>query len=320
MKPGQLLLLLSISLTVICCSPKKPADYEFREHKVHNLRLPKKVLSVDQNYGGRVVSLKYHGRELLSPYTAHAENFGSTFWTSPQSDWNWPPITTFDTDPYYMNMAGTELQFYSEPDKKSGLQVGKYFKLSAVDSSFIITYIIKNVSNTDKYVGPWEVTRRIAGGITFFPAGPDSAVMSKSNLPGVSVQNGIVWFEYNPAEIVTDSKLFALASEGWLANIQDSILFLKSFTDIPASQLPPGQGEIEIFANKDKQYIELENHGEYTTLFPGDSLTYKMKWIIKTIPANIDKTVANEELVNWVRKVVFKHKFNLKKTLLNSRE
>jgi hypothetical protein len=320
MKPGQLLLLLSVTVTVFGCSPSKPVKYEQSEPKVHVLRLPKKVLSVDQNYGARIISLKYHGRELLSSHTANEENFGSTFWTSPQSDWNWPPIPTFDIEPYYLNMAGTELQFYSETDKKSGLQVGKYFKLSAVDSSFIITYIIKNISNTDKYVGPWEVTRRIAGGITFFPAGPDSAVMSKSNLPGVSVQNGIVWFEYDSAKIVTDCKLFALGSEGWMANIQDSVLFLKSFTDIPASHLPPGQGEIEIFANKEKQYIELENHGEYATLFPNDSLTYKMKWIIKTIPPHIDKTVGNEELVQWVRKIAFKNKFNLKKTLLNSRE
>lgn len=318
MKFNQLCLLVFSACFVLSCSQKKPAKYEFTEHTIHYLRVPKKVLSVDQNYGARIVSLKYYGKELLSQSTVNEENFGSTFWTSPQEDWGWPPINAFDKMPYTLNMNGSELQFYSEPDEKTGFQVAKYFKLGAIDSSFIITYVIKNITDADKSVAAWEVTRRIAGGISFFPASPDSAVMKKSTLPGVSVKDGIVWFDYDSSKIVSDCKLFALASEGWLANVKDSVLFLKTFTDIPDSQLPPGQGEIEIYANKEKQYIELENHGEYTSLFPGDSLTYKMKWIIKTIPKNIDKSAGSEELVNWVRKVAFKNKFNLKKSLLRS--
>jgi len=263
------------------------------------------------------VSLRYHGRELLSTYAVNKENFGSTFWTSPQTDWNWPPVATFDNMPYEMDMNGTEIQYYSKPDKKSGFQVEKFFKLDSEDSAFVITYIIKNTSNEDKNIAPWEVTRRIAGGITFFPAGPDSAVMKKSNLPGVTVQDGMVWFKYDSAQITKDSKLFACSSGGWLANVQDSVLFLKTFADVSESQLPPGQGEIELFCNKEKQYIELENHGEYTSLFPGDSLTYKMKWTIKTIPDNIDKSVGSRELVNWVRLVVYKNELKLKNIILN---
>lgn len=314
------MLLLFCAIFILSCSPKKAPEYAFTQHKVHYLRVPKKVLGVDQNYGARIVSLKYYGKELLSTDKVNKENFGSTLWTSPQSDWNWPPNPIFDAFPYEANLVGTELRFYSDPDEKSGLQMGKFFKISAIDSAFIITYVIKNISATDKVVAPWEVTRRIAGGISFFPASPDSAIMKKSTLPGVTVKNGIVWFEYDPAKITADSKLFALASEGWLANVKDSVLFLKSFTDIPDSVLPPGQGEVEIFANGAKQYVELENHGEYTTLFPGDSLTYKMKWIIKTIPENIDKSAGSDELVDYVRKIAFKNKFSLKKTLLNSTE
>lgn len=319
MKPGRLLLLLTVFL-ITSCSSKKTQKYSLTEHKIHYLRVPKKTMGIDQNYGARIVSLKYYGKELLATDKINEENFGSTLWTSPQSDWNWPPNPVFDVMPYEANLSGSELQLNSLPDKKSGMQIGKYFRISAIDSGFIITYMIKNISKADKVVAPWEVTRRLAGGISFFPAGPDSAIMKKSTLPGVTVKDGIVWFEYDPNKIVADSKLFALASEGWLANVKDSVLFLKTFTDIPDSQLPPGQGEIEIFANGAKQYIELENHGEYTTLFPGDSLTYKMKWIIRTIPENIDKSAGSEELVNWVRKVAFKNKFNLRKILLNSAE
>lgn len=296
MKSGRLLLLL-LSLIAASCSQRKPLKYELTEHKLHYLRVPKKVLVVDQNYGARIVSLKYYGKELLSTHRAHEENFGSTLWTSPQSDWGWPPNPTFDIKPYTLEISGSELQFNSSPDKKRGLQIAKHFKISAIDSAFIITYVIRNISKKDQMVAPWEVTRRKSGGICFFPAGPDSAVMGKSNLPGVSVKDGIVWFNYDSAQIVADTKMFALASEGWFANVNDSVLFLKTFTDIPDSQLPPGQGEIEIFANAAKQYIELENHGEYATLAPGDSLSYKMKWIIRTIPENIDKSAGAR---NWL--------------------
>ena len=280
------------------------------------MRVPKTILSIDQNYGARIISLKYYGKELLSPYTINAENFGSTLWTSPQSDWGWPPIATFDVMPYDLNINGSELQFYSAPDKKSGFQIRKHLKLGARDSAFIITYSIKNVSDEEKSVAPWEVTRRRAGGISFFPGDADSAILSKSNLPGVTYQDGIVWFEYDPKKILADTKLYANASEGWLANVQDSILFLKSFTDIPTSQLPPDQGEVEIFADGTRSYIELENHGEYMPLFPGDSVVYKMKWLVKTIPAHIDKSVGSKDLVNWVRKVVFKNKFRIRDHLI----
>lgn len=309
---SKLVLLILSGFLFSYCS-REPLKYNQLEHKVSNLRVQHKTLAIDQNYGARIVSLKYYGRELLSTYAANEENFGSTLWTSPQSDWQWPPIATFDIMPYSMNVVGTQIQYYSKPDKKSGLQVGKYFKINPSDSSFNITYVIKNTSESDKSVAPWEVTRRVAGGISFFPAGPDSAIMKKSDLPGVSVKNGIVWFEYDPDKITSSTKLYALASEGWLANVKDSVLFLKTFTDLSDIQLPPGQGEIEIYADKGKKYIELENQGEYVSLFPGDSLIYTMKWIVKTIPENIDKSAGSEELVKWVRNEAFKSKFNLKR-------
>jgi hypothetical protein len=316
MRFNLFIMVLTIAIISSCSSDNKH-PYQLTKHQIHYLRVPKVMISIDQNYGARVVSLKYRGRELLSPYTVNPENFGSTFWTSPQSDWQWPPIASFDVKPYDLRMNGTELQFYSEPNKKTGFQIGKYFKLSAHDSSFIITYIIKNISTEEKSVAPWEVTRRIAGGISFFPANPDSAVMKKSNLPGVTVQDGVVWFAFDPKKITKDSKLYGMSSEGWLANVKDSILFLKTFADIPNSKVPPSQGKVEIFASGTKDYIELENHGEYTSLFPADSLVYKVRWVVKPIPSNIDKSLGSKALVNWVRKIAFNNRFNLKNKLMN---
>jgi len=49
-------------------------------------------LAVDPQMGARIASFTYEGKEILK--TSRDENnwqWGSTVWTSPQSDWNWPP-------------------------------------------------------------------------------------------------------------------------------------------------------------------------------------------------------------------------------------
>ena len=47
--------------------------------------------AVDANLGGRIVTFASSGRNILTGPAVDAANFGSTFWSSPQSDWNWPP-------------------------------------------------------------------------------------------------------------------------------------------------------------------------------------------------------------------------------------
>jgi hypothetical protein len=45
---------------------------------------------IEPECAGRVASLTYGGRELLSGPDVHPSNWGSTYWTSPQADWGWP--------------------------------------------------------------------------------------------------------------------------------------------------------------------------------------------------------------------------------------
>ncbi|MBR2771956.1 MAG: hypothetical protein IKD78_08100 [Bacteroidales bacterium] len=49
--------------------------------------------------GGKILSFKYKDTEVISQST-FPESFGSTFWTSPQKEWNWPPVQEFDKQPY----------------------------------------------------------------------------------------------------------------------------------------------------------------------------------------------------------------------------
>lgn len=287
------------------CSGKKIKPYYIEQAKISNLKLVKTTMLIDQNYGARIISLRYHGKEILVSPKMNVQAFGSTLWVDPQSTWKWPPYGVLDCDPYSLSMNGTQIQFLSEPDKKSGFQIGKYFRIGKEDTTFKITYYIKNISDDIKSAGPWEVTRVPAGGLTFYPAATDSAIMKLSDLPGVEIKNGIVWYNYNPALITKNCKLFGMGQEGWLAHLKDSVIFIKAFKDLNMYDIAPGQGEIEIYANGAKDYLELENHGEHVELTPGDSVTYDVKWIIKTVPKNIDKSAGSTDLVYWVRKLVF---------------
>ena len=47
-------------------------------------------LAVDPTYGGRITELWYGDRDLLAVPQPGENSFGSTFWLSPQSLWDWP--------------------------------------------------------------------------------------------------------------------------------------------------------------------------------------------------------------------------------------
>lgn len=49
------------------------------------------AIEIDANARERETSLTLGGKELLSSAEVNAINYGSTFWTSPQSQWGWPP-------------------------------------------------------------------------------------------------------------------------------------------------------------------------------------------------------------------------------------
>jgi hypothetical protein len=64
------------------------------------------AFTVDARSAGRIVSLEIDGRNLLTGPDTNAENWGSTFWTSPQADWGWPPPAEIDGVPFEATLDG----------------------------------------------------------------------------------------------------------------------------------------------------------------------------------------------------------------------
>src|SRR5947207_14800898 len=64
---------------------------------------------VDARTGGRVTALRLGGRNLLTGPEIDPGNFGSTFWTSPQSSWGWPPVPEVDHAEYRASIEGSAI-------------------------------------------------------------------------------------------------------------------------------------------------------------------------------------------------------------------
>ncbi|HEY0708370.1 MAG TPA: DUF4380 domain-containing protein, partial [Polyangia bacterium] len=253
--------------------------------------------------GGRVTSFGFAGANLLTDATVNLENWGSTFWTSPQSVWNWPPPPQIDNQPYMVTSSAPALVLVGQQSPALGVSVGKTFTMDRADGTVRLTYKITNHRTTMLSVAPWEVTRVPNRGLAFFPTGPSLMRSPNATLPTTDV-GGVTWFAYNAADIRVDSKIYADAREGWLAWADNGAVFIKKFADVPAAMLAPMQGDVEIYTNMLRTYIELENQGPYTRLAPQASLTWTVTWHLKRLPAGVGATAGNAALAEFVRTTI----------------
>ncbi len=259
--------------------PPIPEPYRFQ--------LDQWELEVDPSHGGRIVAARIEGENLLSESSVDPVNYGSTFWPSPQRLWGWPPLPEIDSDPYQIEVSDSTLQLTSPVSSQLPLQVTKTFTIEG--SSLAVTYTITNGSSHSLSVAPWEVTRIHPRGTLFYPTGFRQFNPSPFEDLITQVRDGLTWFDYDPDIIQTNQKLFADGTEGWIAHWDGTYLLLKTFEDIPLAAAAPGEGEIEIFVNGAKTYIEMEQQGPYTSLLPTTSLSWKVRWYVTKIPtAGVD--------------------------------
>ena len=272
-----------------------------KDPSVYSVKMGETSLEIDALNGARIISFKLKNQEMLLSQDINPDNYGSTLWPSPQN-WKWPPYPVLDRNPYRVRLNGNAITLTSEDDSVSGYRFTKTIIPDFSNNSYSITYTITNISLTTKRVSPWEVTRVPAGGTSFFPAGTPGG-LAKSNLATEKI-DGIIWFPYNYELVTGHQKLFMNGSEGWLANAQNGILFIKQFSDLGIEEEAPGETEIEIYANKDRTYVELENQGPYTSLTPGQSIKWEVKWYLRKIPNTIKEYTANNGLTAFVRKTI----------------
>ena len=265
------------------------------------------VFEVDSAVAGKIVTFSIDGTDVL------VDNMGSTgsvFWTSPQSDWVWPPPPAMDTLAYTPSTRDNVL-IMTGPVWGGGLSVTKRHWGNVEHQAVTIEYALKNGTSAAITKAPWEITRVYPGGLTFFPNGDQAARLGDPSflvVPFTSSQ-GALWFKYKTSEFYQDVKGGADGLEGWAAHIACGIglektcatspIFIKQWTD--TNTPAPGEREVEIYANAGHNYVEFEQQGAYQSIPAGGTMVWTMHWLLRKLPGTVAPTAGSAALLTWVR-------------------
>ena len=285
MKRIVLLLLVAASMGGFTLSAQTVNSLE---NGKYSLSVGDVTLTVDASRGGKIVSYKYKDTEILSQ-TRMPNSFGSTFWTSPQSEWNWPPVPEYDTKPFNAEVTDGKLVLTGEKSKRFGYKVRKEFVTDTKDNAIVITYTLVNESGETRKVAPWEISRVPNGGILFFDAKEVTPANNMAGLPFV-YEKKAAWYVLDEDRV---NRKINADGKGWLAFCDKGLLFVKKFPDLKPAEPAPAEAEIQIYADPGKTFVEIEEQGAYTTLQPGEELNWTVRWYLMPtdLPAEPSKAL-----------------------------
>lgn len=260
------------------------------------------VFEVDPQVGGRITRFSLAGENVLMPLDDLGSwtNGGSTFWTSPQAAWGWPPPEAMDRLPYQAKVEGSELVLTS-PEAMVGaamLRVQKRFWVDSDDEAIGVEYTVTNLGDVVTLAG-WEISRVAATGVTFY-SGAAPSVLGSSNLPETEAGAGAFWMDH--AAQSSEAKLGADADSGFIAYASSSLLFVKTFADVPEGRAAEGEAEIELYV-KPSEYVEIEQQSAARELQTGATLSYALKWYLRAMDSGVEVAVGSEALLSLAKQV-----------------
>jgi hypothetical protein len=300
--------LLAVLLALPCALPAAPVPPQ-ATGSGHAFSFPNAGprLETASAIGARISSLKLGTAEFLY-VDQSGPHWGSTWWPSPQKAW---PSTTvseaLDRAAYTGGPGGplgSVLLMAGPKDAATGLSFVKGFSADDADTAFSLTLTIRNGATAARSVAPWQVTRVLPGGLTFFPKGPGGQF---GNLVSqVKEISGWQWFEFDTVVLPSGSpKYFADGSGGWMAHVdRTGLLLLETFPDLPSAQAAPEEAEIEIYVDPRRKYQELEHQGVYASLPAGDSSAWTTRWQLRQLPPGIARKAGDPALMAYVEALV----------------
>ena len=261
-------------------------------------------MTVDAAHGGKILSFKLGEQEVIAQNPAAApqpapqgegqprrrffnpNSYGSTFWTSPQKEWNWPPVPEYDSLPYTAEVKDGPVKvadvvipalFLQGQVSKYGYRVCKTFTVDPSDLAFVVTYSIVNESGETRQVAPWQISRVPNGGFLEFDATPEG--VTPADLMKVSFDENMATLEVDVAD---QNRKINVDGKGWLNFRDNGLVLTQRFPDIAQEDAAPGEAEIQVYIDARKSFVEIEAQGPYTTLKPGEKLDWTVRWYLAT--------------------------------------
>ena len=260
------------------------------------------TLTVDAAHGGKILSFKLGEQEVIAQNPAAApqptpaegqpprrrffnpNSYGSTFWTSPQKEWNWPPVPEYDSLPYTAEIKDGPVKvvdvaipalYLTGQVSKYGYRVCKTITVDPSDLAFVITYSIVNESGEVRKVAPWAITRVPNGGILEFDAKPED--VTPADLMKVTFDDSKATLE---VDVANENRKINVDGKGWLNFRDNGLVLTQRFPDIAQEDAAPGEAEIQVYIDARKSFVEIEAQGPYTELQPGEKLDWTVRWYL----------------------------------------
>ena len=258
-------------------------------------------MTVDAGHGGKILSFKLGEQEVIAqnaaaaPQPAQGEgqprrrwvnpnSYGSTFWTSPQAEWNWPPVPEYDSLPYTAEITDGPVKVVDVAIpalvlegqvSKYGYRIRKTITTDPSDMAFVVTYSIVNESGETRKVAPWEITRVPNGGFLEFDAKPEG--VTPADLMKVTFGDDLAVLE---VDVANENRKINVDGKGWLNFRDNGLVMTKRFPDIAPEDAAPGEAEIQVYIDARKSFVEIEAQGPYTELAPGEKLDWTVRWYL----------------------------------------
>ena len=249
------------------------------------------TLTVDVAHGAKILSFKLGEKEVIAqkpepPASTdgapaprmrffNPNSYGSTFWTSPQAEWNWPPVAEYDSLPYSVESADASTLVALGQPSRFGYRVQKAFSADPADGAFIITYSIINESGETRKVAPWAITRVPNGGYLEFDAKAED--VTPLDLMKVSFDDNGAKLEI---DVANQNRKINVDGKGWLKFHDNGLVLTQKFPDIAPADAAPGEAEIQVYIDARKSFVEIEAQGTYTELKPGEKLDWTVRWYL----------------------------------------
>ena len=298
MKPNAILAVAALlGATALSAQTVQKLDDEKYVLSVQDLSM-----TVDAGHGGKILSFKLGEQEVLAQNPAAApqpaqpgegqprrrffnpNSYGSTFWTSPQAEWNWPPVPEYDNLPYTAEIKDGPVKvadvilpalFLQGQVSKYGYRVCKAFTVDPSDLAFVITYSIVNESGETRKIAPWQISRVPNGGFLEFDAKPEG--VTPADLMKVTFAEGLATLEVDVAD---QNRKINVDGKGWLNFRDKGLVLTQRFPDIAQDAAAPGEAEIQVYIDARKSVVEIEAQGPYTELKPGEKLDWTVRWYL----------------------------------------
>lgn len=168
------------------------------------------------------------------------------------------------------------------PDSAAGLRFEHRLVLAEADSSLTFSLTVHNLADTARHIALFQRWRLPKNGLALWPAGDTLRGLYQPWEKHLEANTlGINTFLFQANDSSRWRTAYRDVREGWLAYTEGTAMLLASFTDVPASQLCPGRGEVEL--SLAPEYVQWQLNGPYASIPPQGKALWQVKYFVKPV-------------------------------------